>query len=270
MKKLFVLFLLVALVPFTIGCGLFGDNEDNTPINLTKLTAKASLLPAAAVANLRGSVTEQTVAVVFAGAKMTIGTVVLTAKTEMGPDAITGAYDVVFESDVLAANSAEYVNATTGVVEAVITNANGTTIATFAVDYTVVAATTTIAVTVAANGTVTSTTAGVTDSYATVTSATVTAGTLTPTITVVFSDDIGTIVAPTAFDVKVTKGTTTIAAAQADFITSYVAGTKTMTINLNNKTLVNGSTYTVKVNKIVSSTGVSVVAFTKTFTVTVQ
>ena len=28
MKKMFVLFLIVALLPFTTGCGIFGDNDD--------------------------------------------------------------------------------------------------------------------------------------------------------------------------------------------------------------------------------------------------
>lgn len=45
MKKLFVLFLLVALVPFTVGCGLFGDNDDTTPVNLPVLSASLSAYP---------------------------------------------------------------------------------------------------------------------------------------------------------------------------------------------------------------------------------
>lgn len=45
MKKLFVLFLLVALVPFTVGCGLFGDNDDTTPITTNELVL-SNLFPA--------------------------------------------------------------------------------------------------------------------------------------------------------------------------------------------------------------------------------
>lgn len=45
MKKLFVLFLLVALVPFTVGCGLFGDNDDTSPVDLPILRASLSSYP---------------------------------------------------------------------------------------------------------------------------------------------------------------------------------------------------------------------------------
>lgn len=57
MKKLFVLFLLVALVPFTVGCGLFGDNDDTTPVNLP--TLKASISGFAFPGNLRAATLEQ-------------------------------------------------------------------------------------------------------------------------------------------------------------------------------------------------------------------
>lgn len=51
MKKLFVLFLLVALVPFTVGCGLFGDNDDTTPITTSTLTL-SRLFPSGSFASL--------------------------------------------------------------------------------------------------------------------------------------------------------------------------------------------------------------------------
>ncbi|MDD3146696.1 MAG: hypothetical protein PHD82_05295 [Candidatus Riflebacteria bacterium] len=51
MKKLFVLFLLVALVPFTVGCGLFGDNDDTSPITTATLTL-SRLFPAGSFASL--------------------------------------------------------------------------------------------------------------------------------------------------------------------------------------------------------------------------
>lgn len=55
MKKLFALFLLVALVPFTVGCGLFGDNDDTSPITTSTLTL-ARLFPAGSFnGSLRGA-----------------------------------------------------------------------------------------------------------------------------------------------------------------------------------------------------------------------
>lgn len=53
MKKLFVLFLLVALVPFTVGCGLFGDNDDTSPVDLPTLSATVTGI--ATPANIRGN-----------------------------------------------------------------------------------------------------------------------------------------------------------------------------------------------------------------------
>lgn len=72
MKKLFVLFLLVALVPFTVGCGLFGDNDDTSPVpNLTNLKASV-VVPAAAVPpSIRAA--RVSPAVKFANYKITIG-----------------------------------------------------------------------------------------------------------------------------------------------------------------------------------------------------
>ncbi len=56
MKKLFVLFLLVALVPFTVGCGLFGDNDDTTPINMaTKEVVLPQLFPPDFFGSLRAA-----------------------------------------------------------------------------------------------------------------------------------------------------------------------------------------------------------------------
>ncbi|MBU1107571.1 MAG: hypothetical protein KKB51_12950 [Candidatus Riflebacteria bacterium] len=52
MKKLFVLFLLVSLVPFTVGCSLWGG-DDEAVTYPTFLTATV-MVPAAGVANLRG------------------------------------------------------------------------------------------------------------------------------------------------------------------------------------------------------------------------
>lgn len=54
MKKLFVLFLLVALVPFTVGCSLWGSDDDDNVGYPTFLTATVKV-PAAGVANLRAA-----------------------------------------------------------------------------------------------------------------------------------------------------------------------------------------------------------------------
>ncbi len=57
MKKLFVLFLLVALVPFSIGC--WGDDDDDTVLP-TKTLTLAKVLPANTFAGtLRGAVSLQ-------------------------------------------------------------------------------------------------------------------------------------------------------------------------------------------------------------------
>ena len=57
MKKLFALFLLVALVPFTVGCGLFGDNDDTSPITTATLSL-SRLFPAGTFGgSLRGATT---------------------------------------------------------------------------------------------------------------------------------------------------------------------------------------------------------------------
>jgi len=55
MKKLFVLFLLVALVPFTVGCGLFGDNDDTSTIEFSALTMSQRFAPGGFGGSLRGA-----------------------------------------------------------------------------------------------------------------------------------------------------------------------------------------------------------------------
>lgn len=54
MKKLFVLFLLVALVPFTVGCSLWGSDDDNAVYTPGFVTSKV-VVPAAGL-NLRAAV----------------------------------------------------------------------------------------------------------------------------------------------------------------------------------------------------------------------
>jgi len=79
MKKLFVLFLLVALVPFTVGCGLFGDNDDTTPINVAKLKASVTMPVSLAGKSLRAV---KVPASKFSGFKVLIGNFTLVAVAE--------------------------------------------------------------------------------------------------------------------------------------------------------------------------------------------
>ena len=260
MKKLFVLFLLVALVPFSIGC--FGSDSDDTPIDVAKLSASATLPKAAGDGlNLRGAAVP---ASHFKNVKMKIGDVVLDAVTEDTTDGGLN-YTVVFEKIV---TTAQKTAATTGVVPVVITKADKTEIK-FAIDYSSVSATTGLSVTVATDNSV-SVPAGIVSypGFVKVTSITESKNTLTPSFTVVFDGDIQSIDSPNAFDIKVTSGTTSVAAALADFNSSYDVTSKTMTVSLKNKTLTDGKTYTVTINKLISKEKIVVVPTTYTFTVT--
>ena len=58
MKKMFVLFLIVALLPFTTGCGIFGDNDDATGLAAMGRAVDfsvSSVLAGKISGNLRGS-----------------------------------------------------------------------------------------------------------------------------------------------------------------------------------------------------------------------
>lgn len=260
MKKLFVLFLLISLVPFTVGCNLFGgDDDDSAPVNVAKLSAAATLPASAGAANLRG------VAVAankFKNVTMKIGDVTLVAVTEEPTDSTNATYTVKFEKIV---STAEYNAATTGVVPVVITKNDGSQVK-FAVDFSTFSSSSPLSVSVDTAGNVSST-GSVYASYAKVTSITATTNTLTPEFTVVFDTDIGSVQTPAAFDVKVTSGTTTVAASIDDFNVSYTPNT--MKVSLKNKTLTDGKTYTVTINKLVSSSTpqVAVLSTSHTFTV---
>ncbi len=93
MKKLFVLFLLVALVPFTVGCGLFGDNEDTTPVNIAKLKASVTMPGSLAGKSLRAV---KVAPDKFLGFKILVGAVTLNAVAE--EDIGSGNWLVDFES----------------------------------------------------------------------------------------------------------------------------------------------------------------------------
>lgn len=134
MKKLFVLFLLVALVPFTIGCGLFGDNDDTSPVpNLTNL-ATTITVPAAAVAPLKASILGARVspAIDFAGFSITIGgyTLVVIAEDKQS----NGDYVLEFQttSPITVAQANELKKAS---VPVVIKNAAGNPVSAATVDF---------------------------------------------------------------------------------------------------------------------------------------
>ncbi|HMM59152.1 MAG TPA: hypothetical protein PKC25_03370 [Candidatus Rifleibacterium sp.] len=93
MKKLFVLFLLVALVPFTVGCGLFGDNEDTTPVNIAKLKASVTMPDNLAGNSLRAV---KVAPDKFRGFKILVGAVTLNVVAE--EDLRNGNWLVDFES----------------------------------------------------------------------------------------------------------------------------------------------------------------------------
>ncbi len=258
MKKLFVLFLLVSLIPFAVGCSLFGDDsDDSASVNMTTLSASAKLPASAGKPSLRAATADK-----FANVTMKIGDVTLKAVSEEPTDNTNATYTVTFEQIV---NTADYQAATTGIVPVIITRNNGTQIK-FAVDFSTFSSSSPLSVSVDAAGNVSST-GSVYTSYAKVSSITESKNTLTPEFTVVFDSDIGSVQNPTAFDVKVTSGTTTVAASIDDFTVSYTPNT--MKVSLKNKTLTDGKTYTVTINKLVSSSTpqVAVLSTSHTFTV---
>lgn len=260
MKKLFVLFLLVALVPFTVGCSLFGDDSDSASVDMATLTASAQLPASAGKTSLRAATADK-----FANVTMKIGDEILTAVSEVPTDNTNATYTVTFSKVV---STAAYQAATTGIVPVVITRNDGTQIK-FAADFSTFSSSSPLSVSVNAAGNVSST-GSIYSSYAKVSSITETKNTLTPEFTVVFDTDIVSVTNPAAFDVKVTSDTTTVAASQDDFNVSYTSATKTMKVSLKNKTLTDGKTYTVTINKLVSSSTPQVAVLSTSYTFTVK
>lgn len=147
MKKLFVLFLLVALVPFTVGCSLWGHDEDLDVLNTTKASITTKL-PASAISgsSLRGAVSYQTLT-------LTVDGIPFYPEAPQGPDA-NNLWTIVFSAWLTDAQQATLADASpeTAVIT---TNVSGTpaTIITFPV--TIVSVTTTPVLVVAEDGTVT-------------------------------------------------------------------------------------------------------------------
>ncbi|PKL45799.1 MAG: hypothetical protein CVV41_02010 [Candidatus Riflebacteria bacterium HGW-Riflebacteria-1] len=147
MKKLFVLFLLVALVPFTVGCSLWGQDEDLDVVDYAKASVSVKV-PASVVSasSLRGAVSYTTLS-------MTIGGFVFTPGTPTGPDA-DGNYTIVFTSANLT--SAQRATLTDGTpVTAVLTsNVSGSPVTMLTFPLTL-ASTTNVVITITAAGAVT-------------------------------------------------------------------------------------------------------------------
>ena len=99
MKKLFILFLLVALVPFSIGC--FGGGDDNDVIDSTPIT-KTVVMPGSVVADasLRGAVSFSNFALYLNGNKL--------SATDCVPNG-DGKYKVTFSASLPAATVAALV-----------------------------------------------------------------------------------------------------------------------------------------------------------------
>jgi hypothetical protein len=90
MRKLFVLFLLVSLVPFTVGCnGLWDFDDDDDPVAMKTLTSKVSF-PAATVsagANIRAAVAYTGLELVINGVRFKPSSAVYNDNTT--PDDVT-------------------------------------------------------------------------------------------------------------------------------------------------------------------------------------
>lgn len=250
MKKLFVLFLLAALVPFTVGCGLFGDNDDTTPVNLTRLSASATLPVSAATANLRGSVAAR----LFAGFKMTINGVELVAETEN--DEGNGNYTVNFGAIV---SSQQALVARAGLVPVIIKTIKNTEIKTYVNTENLTNAAP-LAITVVSTGGVLEvdltnppTVGGQSTESAPATAVVATAGsfkyTAPQTFEVTLSQDIfgttfTTLPSVTEFGVEVRKAGGTYQEAMAsDFSYSYNHETRKLSVTLTGKTLTVGQAY---------------------------
>lgn len=108
MKKLFVLFLLVALVPFTVGCSLFGSNYDDPEVPPTFKTASAkAVIPGALLPSIRAAAINE--GDDFYGWKIIKNDIVLTAfdSTDNGD----GTFTVQFKNDKLTQAQADTANA---------------------------------------------------------------------------------------------------------------------------------------------------------------
>ncbi|GAB1352686.1 hypothetical protein MASR1M12_14170 [Erysipelotrichia bacterium] len=262
MKKLFVLFLLVALVPFTVGCGLFGDNDDTSPVDLP--TLRATVTGIATPASIRGNLAA------FQAAKYTVVINGVTLSPVAAVANPAGGWDVTFQTLTDAA-TLDSIN-TTGFVTVEL-QVNGTTVGspisvpgaamataktiTLPISGGVIDATNTVVGTdkvavVAANAaTITGATNGTSNTPVAITQgAAVPVDSLTPAFVVTFDKDV--VLQNYTFDVmvkNVTKAEQTLG--QNDIMVSAVTGnSKQANVAVHGKTLSAGQTYQISVRWI--------------------
>lgn len=271
MKKLFVLFLLVALVPFTVGCSLWGHDEDLDVLPVT-ITAKA-VVPAAGLSALRAAAVS-VVGTAYENYTLTVGTQVLNAYMY---ETVGTNVEITFRAEVTSAQKAAF-EAQTGVVNVTLSDGvktetasvNMTTAGTITVTVTVDAVTGNTEISgVAVNGTAVADENIATGGTYSITSVTVggntlgstaatyaTATVLFPAFTVTFPDAV------TAADVTVANGLSittknaagvTVAIAADDFtVAQGTANTIIVTVKdqAEPKRLNNGTVYSVTINSL--------------------
>ncbi len=261
MKKLFVLFLLVSLVPFTVGCSLFGDDDDDyTPVATTRLTSTATL-PATAGSNLKAAAVA---ASKFKGFTMSLNGVTLTAETEE----VSGTnYIVTFSRN---ATTSELELAKQGVVPVIIKKSDATTLVSVYLNTANLTTTAPLAVTVAGDSTTGFSTTGATvggtavqaiasTNIVNISSISNTSG-VKPTFTAVFDKnlfgtDFSTLPTGWTFDVEVRKaGGTYVDASSSDFTYSYTAANSTLSATLANKSLTVGQSYEIVIRNLTNGT----------------
>ena len=265
MKKLFVLFLLVALVPFTVGCGLFGDNDDTSPVDLP--TLRATVTGIATPASIRGNLA----AFQAAGYTVVINGNILSPVAAVANGAN---WDVTFQALVDAAAIAAINTQANVVIE--IKKADGTVISSVTVPAASVA--TAKSVTLPIAGGVIDTTnvqvggetvpavsnpdnaAAITgatnngNAVATTQAAAVAVNSLTPTFVVTFDKDV--VLPATSFDVGVKNVNKAEQALGANdiLVTAVDGNTKQANVAVHGKTLSAGQTYQISVRWIKAGT----------------
>ncbi|PKL45286.1 MAG: hypothetical protein CVV42_18840 [Candidatus Riflebacteria bacterium HGW-Riflebacteria-2] len=144
MKKLFVLFLLVALVPFSVGCSLWGNDEDLDVIPVT-VTAKA-VVPAVGI-SLRAAATS-VVGSIYEKYTLTIDGITMKADTY---EAVAGTTDVeiTFKAEVTQAQKTAFAAL---IGDVTITVSNGAAVPTTDTAYVNITTAGTFTVTVTAAG----------------------------------------------------------------------------------------------------------------------
>jgi hypothetical protein len=103
MKKLFVLFLLVALVPFTVGCGLFGDNDDTTPVSLPVLKAAMTGIKVPASLNAVLSPADALKYVKDRNVQITLNDVPM--MPESAEETAAGVFSIIFTSGLISSDN---------------------------------------------------------------------------------------------------------------------------------------------------------------------